>query len=123
MDEMSTVSMDSKMLRMTSPLPSNSSTNTGHNASHAGDSEKRSVRQNHSEIEKRRRNKMNSYINQLSNLIPTCASVNRKMDKLTVLRLAVQHLKAVRGSIHAYSQSTSRPSNLNDSDLIRLILK
>merc|ERR1712213_285244 len=87
------------------------------------ESEKRSVRQNHSEIEKRRRNKMNNYINELSLLIPTCVAMSRKMDKLTVLRLAVQHIKSLRGSIHAYSESSSRPANLSDSDLIKLILQ
>ena len=45
------------------------------------------------------------------------------MDKLTVLRLAVQHIKSLRGSIHAYSESSSRPANLSDSDLIKLILQ
>ena len=42
---------------------------------------------------------MNSYINELSALVPKCLQTNKKMDKLTVLKLAVQHLKDLRGKV------------------------
>lgn len=51
----------------------------------------------HSMVEKKRRDKMTQYVSELSNMIPMCGVMQRKLDKITVLRMAVQHLKAIKG--------------------------
>ena len=52
------------------------------------------TRSNHSEIEKRRRDKMNTAINEIAQLIPVCRSSQKKLDKLTVLKVALAELKS-----------------------------
>ena len=37
------------------------------------------------------------YVNELCDMVPACSTLARKPDKLTILRLAVAHMKSLQG--------------------------
>ncbi|EDV26508.1 uncharacterized protein TRIADDRAFT_14211, partial [Trichoplax adhaerens] len=80
------------------------------------------ARENHSEIEKRRRNKMNAYVAELSNMLPNCGSLPRRPDKLTILKMAVSHMKSLRKE-EMESRAVCRSSFLSDQEIKQLILE
>uniref|UniRef100_A0A1I8GPX4 Aryl hydrocarbon receptor nuclear translocator n=1 Tax=Macrostomum lignano TaxID=282301 RepID=A0A1I8GPX4_9PLAT len=83
----------------------------------------RYARESHCEIERRRRNKMSAYIGELCDMVPSCANLARKPDKLTILRMAVAHMRGLRGTGNTGVDGTYKPSFLSDLELKHLVLE
>ena len=52
--------------------------------------------------EKMRRDKLNTYISELSSLIPLVSSTSKKIDKISILRLAANYIR-MNNSKYIYS--------------------
>ncbi len=91
------------------------------------------ARENHCEIERRRRVKMAAYFNELCVMVPTCNTLQRKPDKLTILRMASSHMRNLRGNnaiqsninnpVTIENNNAYKPSFLTDQELKHLILE
>lgn len=124
---------------LSSTLGASSSTPTGFGGpSNDIDKEKeKQARENHCEIERRRRVKMAAYFNELCVMVPTCNTLQRKPDKLTILRMASSHMRNLRqaatnnsplgaGGLAGNGTTDTgayKPSFLTDQELKHLILE
>ena len=108
------------------------SNNHPHNVSGTGGDEdkEKQARENHCEIERRRRIKMATYFAELCDMVPSCSNLARKPDKLTILRMAAQFMKNLRTNNNSLNstqitpqQDLHKPSFLNDQELKYLMVE
>ncbi|XP_064399542.1 protein cycle-like [Halichondria panicea] len=78
-------------------------------------------RSQHCEVEKKRRERMNRYMSELAQMIPACNAVPRKLDKLSILKMAVDHMKNLQGDCQTPSEY--KPGFLTDDELKKLIVE
>ncbi|KAL7672466.1 hypothetical protein ACOME3_007350 [Neoechinorhynchus agilis] len=62
----------------------------------------RLARENHCEIERRRRVKMTSLFSELCDAVPACSHLSRRPDKLTILRMAAQLVNKIKAKCREF---------------------
>lgn len=95
----------------------------GDDNSYDDEGKRKAAMESHCEIERRRRNKMAAYVNELCDMIPACYSLARKPDKLTILKKAVDHMSSLHGSSSGQQDGSHKPSFLSDQELKHLVLE
>ncbi|KAI5935191.1 Aryl hydrocarbon receptor nuclear translocator 2 [Manis javanica] len=55
---------------------------------------------------------MTQYITELSDMVPMCSALARKPDKLTILHMAMSHMKSMWGTGNKSMDSAYKPSFL-----------
>ena len=112
--------------------------NNHSNSGTVGEEDKeKQARENHCEIERRRRIKMATYFAELCDMVPACSNLARKPDKLTILRMAAQFMKTLRTNNNSLALNSTqipsqqqqlqidlhKPSFLNDQELKYLMVE
>ena len=64
---------------------------------------------------------MNHYITELSSLIPMSNADAYKLDKISVIKMAVQYLKSIRVSLTQFSEENLKYSFTRDLELKNLM--
>ena len=77
-------------------------------------------RSQHCEVEKRRRERMNRYMAELAQMIPACTAVPRRLDKLSILKMTVDHMRNLRGD---HTSSDYKPGFLTDEEMKQLVVE
>ncbi|CAF1384729.1 unnamed protein product [Rotaria sp. Silwood1] len=110
------------------------STNHPHSGTGVEEDKEKQARENHCEIERRRRIKMATYFAELCDMVPSCSNLARKPDKLTILRMAAQFMKNLRTNNNSLPLNSTqisqqpqidlhKPSFLNDQELKYLMVE
>ena len=79
------------------------SNNHPHSGTGGEEDKEKQARENHCEIERRRRIKMATYFAELCDMVPQCSNLARKPDKLTILRMAALFMKNLRTNNNSLS--------------------
>nr|ALJ33569.1 Bmal [Clytia hemisphaerica] len=74
----------------------------------------------HRQIEKRRRNNISSLINEIGSLVPMCMNATHRLDKLSMLELAVQQVRMLTRNTDE-GDSRYKPSFLSEEEMKYLI--